>query len=509
MTGSPMTTAALETLGSYLRGNQLLSSISSCLHWDQNTTMPAAGAHWRGEQLALLAQQLHARQTSPHYAQMLADAAASLPQLADGCGALWARNILLLRQDFERQRRLDPQLVDALAAAQARGYSLWQEARRTSSFSLFAPALTELVQLRLEQARQLDEARAPWETLAQPFEPDICHQRLAELFAPLRQRLPQLLDQLCSATQPATDGWRLSRTAQGSLCRQWLNHLGFDGSRCAVSRSPHPFSTALGPRDYRITSRFLDDQPLSAFLATAHEWGHSLYDQGLPGEQSPWYGWPTADATSMAVHESQALFWENRVVRDRSFCHAWAPRFAQAADAAPWGDGDGLWRAMNPLTPGLIRTEANEFTYCLHVLLRYELEVALLEGGLPVEALPERWNQLMKQYLGITPANDAEGCLQDVHWSEGLFGYFPSYALGHLVSAQLSETMEGAIGPIAQHVAAGEEVQLLAWLRKHVHPLGRTVNEEGLVMKVSKRPLTTQPFLDYLETKLSRLLASA
>ena len=504
-----MTTAALEALHHYLHENQLLSSISNCLHWDQNTAMPAAGANWRGAQLALLAQQLHDRQTSPRYEDLLADAAASLSQLPEDSRPSWERNLMLLRQSFERERRLDPQLINALATARSRGFSLWQEARRTSTFSLFAPALSELIRLRLEQVRQLDEPRSPWETLAQPFEPDISRQRLAELFTPLQQRLPQLLETLRSRVQPEVPCWSLSVATQAVLCQQWLDHVGFDSTQCVVARSPHPFSTNLGPRDYRITSRFHVDQPLSGFLATAHEWGHCLYDQGLPGEESLRYGWPLGDATSMGVHESQALFWENRIIRSRSFCQAWAPRFARTAGAAPWGDADGLWHGMNPLRPGLIRTEADEVTYCLHILLRYELEIALLEEGLPVEELPGRWNRLMDHHLGITPTNDAEGCLQDVHWSEGLFGYFPSYALGHLISAQLSETMEQAIGPIEQQIAAGQERELLDWLRQHVHPLGRSVNAEGLVMKVSKCPLATQPFLDYLDVKLNRLLANS
>ncbi|KKZ12372.1 MAG: peptidase M32 [Candidatus Synechococcus spongiarum SP3] len=502
-----MSTAAFDQLRQHQRETHVLASISSCLYWDQNTAMPPTGAAWRGEQLAWVARQLHNRQTSTRHGELLAAAEASLCQLPPDDQAAWRRNLALMRQQRQRQRRLDPALVNALAEAQARGYSLWQDARRNQDFPTFAPALEALIRLRLEQVRQLAEPRSPWETLAQPFEPDISHQRLEQLFVPLRQRLPELVERVRSMSRPAAPPWTMGHAVQRSLCKQLLESWGFDKRRCVLASSPHPFSTDLGPEDFRITSRTLAHQPLSAFLATAHEWGHSLYDQGLPGQESSWFGLPLAAPTSMGVHESQSLFWENRVARGRAFSQVWAPRFAEAVGAAPWGSSDGLWVAMNPLDPGLIRVEAGELSYCLHVLLRYDLETDLLERHMPVADLPERWCAHMGRYLDVTPAHVGEGCLQDVHWSEGLFGYFPSYALGHLISAQLAEAMEAGIGPIEGHVAAGEESRLLDWLRRHVHPLGRRVNAEQLVQQVTGRPLCATPFLRYLESKLDQLLA--
>ena len=504
-----LSTAAFDQLHQHQRETHVLASISNCLYWDQNTAMPPNGAAWRGEQLAWVARQIHSRQTSSCYGELLAAAEADLGQLPPDEQAPWQRNLALLRQQYERQCRLDPALVNALAEAQAHGYSLWQDAKRNRDFSTFAPALETLIHLRLEQVCQLAEPRSPWETLAQPFEPDISHQRLGALFAPLRQRLPVLLERVRRMPRAAAPRWTINQAVQRSLCQQLLESWGFDEQRCVLASSPHPFSTHLGPRDFRITSRTMAQQPMSAFLATAHEWGHSLYDQGLPGQESPWFGWPLAAPTSMAVHESQSLFWENRVARGRAFSHVWSPRFAQAVAAAPWGDADGLWVAMNPLEPGLIRVEAGELSYCLHVLLRYELETDLLEHHMPVAELPKRWCDRMARYLDTTPAHVGEGCLQDVHWSEGLFGYFPSYALGHLISAQLAEAMEAGIGPIEAHVAAGRENQLLDWLRRHVHPLGRRVNAEQLVEQVTGCPLSADPFLRYLESKLDQLLAVA
>ena len=465
-------------LGAHLRETQLLGSIQSTLYWDQNTRMPSGGAPWRGEQLTLLATQLHARQSSAAYADLLAVAREHWNS-GERCPEQ-GRNLDLLEQDLCRQ-----------------------QARAASDFSLFAPALQTLIDLRQEQANQLDELRSCWETLAQPFEPDLRLERLEALFAPLRQRLPQLVAQASTRPRPRSADWDLEESSQQHLCDGLLQAWGRNSAITCMARSPHPFSITLGPADYRITTRVVPGQPLSCFLATAHEWGHSLYEQGLPDQSHQWFAWPLGQATSMAVHESQSLFWENRVARSRPFAEQWWTRFAQAG--APFTCAQDMWQAMNPISPGLNRVEADELSYGLHILIRTDLEIALLEKGLAVKDLPGEWNTRYGELLGVRPMNDAEGCLQDVHWSEGLFGYFPSYLLGHLISAQLSEAMTEAIGAPEDHVHRGDVMPLLDWLREHVHPLGRSVNAEQLVEKVSGRPLSTEAFLGYLESKLDRL----
>jgi carboxypeptidase Taq len=507
----PSAGSAFDQLQQHLHHTRLLGSISSALYYDQNTVMPAAGATWRGEQLALLAGQLHARQSSAEYADLVAAAEAELnadaPQQR-------RRNLQLLRLELERQRCLDPALVRALAKAQSRGNAVWQDARARNDFAAFAPALQELISLRRQQASQLAAAepvaRSPWEILAQPFEPDVSKARLEQLFAPLKAQLPALLEQVAatSTAQPAAIG--LPEAGQEQLGAELLDSWGYDPQRCQRARSAHPFSCTVGPQDFRITTRVVPGQPLSAFLATAHEWGHSLYEQGLPRSDDHYFPWPLGEATSMGVHESQSLFWECRVARSRAFAERWQPRFCAGLGSDPWGGAFGFWRALNPLKPGLIRVEADELSYCLHIVLRYELELALLEQELPVEELPQQWNQRLQTLLGIQPATDAEGCLQDIHWAEGLFGYFPSYALGHLISAQVAEAMEadlGGAGAIEAAIAAGEEQRLRGWLAERVWPLGRSVNSEELVQQVSGAPLNAQPFLRYLSAKLEALQA--
>jgi carboxypeptidase Taq len=510
---------ALSQLRDHLHETRLLGSISSALYYDQNTVMPARGAEWRGEQLGLLATQIHRRQSDAHYVELLEAAEAEVAGGQHGpAPAPLRRNLSLLRLELERQRRLDPGLVAALAQAQSRGNAVWQEARSRSEFALFAPALSALIALRRQQADQLAAAeplpRSRWEILAQPFEPGISKARLEALFTPLRQQLPPLLARVAEANRHNPSSIQgepadLPEALQEQLCAELLQSWGYDPERCQRSRSAHPFSCTLGPADFRITTRVVPGQPLSAFLATAHEWGHSLYEQGLPRSDDHYFPWPLGEATSMAVHESQSLFWECRIGRSEAFAGRWHGRFCQGLGADPWGGRQGFWRALNPLRPGLIRVEADELSYGLHIVLRYELELALLEEDMPVEELPAAWNRRMQELLGLTPRRDAEGCLQDIHWAEGLFGYFPSYALGHLISAQLAEQLEqdlGGCGSLEDCVAAGEEGRLRRWLGETVWPLGRSVDGEELVQRVSGHPLSSEPFLRYLRAKLERLL---
>ncbi|MFU8886489.1 MAG: carboxypeptidase M32 [Cyanobacteriota bacterium] len=419
----PSAGSAFDQLQQHLHHTRLLGSISSALYYDQNTVMPAAGATWRGEQLALLASQLHGRQSSRAYAELVEAAEAELnadaPQQR-------RRNLQLLRLELERQRCLDPALVSALAKAQSRGNAVWQDARARNDFAAFAPALQELISLRRQQASQLAAAepvaRSPWEILAQPFEPDVSKARLDDLFTPLKTELPALLEQVAATTTAQPAAIDLPEARQEELGAELLDSWGYDPQRCQRARSAHPFSCTVGPQDFRITTRVVPGQPLSAFLATAHEWGHSLYEQGLPRSDDHYFPWPLGEATSMGVHESQSLFWECRVARSRAFAERWEPRFysglAGGAASDPWGGAFGFWRALNPLKPGLIRVEADELSYCLHIVLRYELELALLEQEMPVEELPQQWNQRLQTLLGIQPATDAEGCLQDIHWAE-------------------------------------------------------------------------------------------
>ncbi|WP_269622517.1 carboxypeptidase M32 [Prochlorococcus marinus] len=513
-----MANSTWQRLGEYLRETQLLGSIHSTLYWDQNTTMPSSGASWRGEQLSFLAKKIHARQSSDDFENLINEAKEEIKcelQLDEINSVEMKKNIELLELELTRQKKLDPDLVVQIAIAQTNGYSLWQEAKSKKDFSIFAPALKILINLRQEQASQLNESRSCWESLAQPFEPDLTIDRLNELFNPLRKRLPEIVNSAKSFSSKKNIKWDLDEISQKKLCEMLLKEWGRDKSITSVGRSPHPFSITLGPKDFRLTTRVVAGQPFSCFLATAHEWGHSLYEQGLPSQSHQWFAWPLGQATSMALHESQSLFWENRVARSRAFSKRFWPYFVKAG--VPFNDYLDVWKALNPLSPGLNRVEADEFSYGIHILIRTDLEIALLQEGLDVRDLPHEWKMSYKNLLGVTPTNDSEGCLQDVHWSEGAFGYFPSYLLGHLISAQLSEAMSDALRRDATHeenplelcIQKGQESMLLDWLRNEVHHYGRKVNAEQLVKKVTGRALSSNPFLNYLENKLKILTTTS
>ena len=267
-----------------------------------------------------------------------------------------------------------------------------------------------------------------------------------------------------------------------------------------MAKSPHPFSITLGPEDFRITTRIVEGEPFSSFLATAHEWGHSIYEQGLPSQSHQWFAWPLGQATSMGVHESQSLFWENRIVKSKSFSKRFFKHFV--SEGCSLNSHLELWKSINHLRAGLNRVEADELSYGLHILIRTELEIGLIEGDLEAKDIPSEWNKRYEELLGIRPSNDAEGCLQDVHWSEGAFGYFPSYLLGHLISAQISSQMEREIGLIDNLVLNGEYEKIILWLKNNIHKFGRSVNSMDLVKNVTGKDLTSDYFINHLSTKI-------
>ena len=490
-------------LGAYLKETQILGSIQSTLYWDQNTGMPKKGASWRSEQLTYIAKILHERNSSKLFGDLIKAAQDELLVCEETLKSKEimnskARNIDLLIKEFNRQKNLDPKLVELLAKAKSKGYESWQEAKRKSDFKIFLPFFNELIKLRIEEAKQISDNHTPWETLAQPFEPDLTLDWLNEVFQPLKEIIPSLLSNINALKKY---NWDLSPKSQQNLCSKLLDEFGRDKDLVVVAKSPHPFSITLGPEDYRITTRIVKGVPFSSFLATAHEWGHSIYEQGLPSQSHQWFAWPLGQATSMGVHESQSLFWENRIVKSKSFSKRFFKHFV--SEGCSLNNHLELWKSINHLKAGLNRVEADELSYGMHILIRTELEIDLIEGGLEAQDIPSEWNKRYKELLGISPSNDAEGCLQDVHWSEGAFGYFPSYLLGHLISAQISSQMEKEIGLIDNLIENGEYEKIILWLKNNIHNYGRSVNSMELVRNVTSKELTSDYFINHLRSKIN------
>ena len=490
-------------LGAYLKNTQILGSIQNSLYWDQNTGMPKKGASWRSEQLTYIAKILHKRNSSEEFSNLIEAANHELLNEKNSPEKRQEiigkkKNIELLFKEFNREKNLDPKLVESLAKAKAKGYESWQEAKRNSDFDIFLPYFEELINLRIEESKQISQHYSPWETLAQPYEPEITIKWLNNIFQPLRDTIPLLIQEIKTCKK---FNWDLCPESQQNLCTKLLDEFGRDRGQVVLAKSPHPFSITLGPNDYRITTRFVKGEPFSSFLATAHEWGHSIYEQGLPSQSHQWFAWPLGQATSMGVHESQSLFWENRVVKSKSFSKRFFKNFVN--EGCTLKNYLELWKSINHLEAGLNRVEADELTYGLHILIRTELEINLIEGNLDARDVPKEWNKKYEELLGIKPSNDSEGCLQDVHWSEGAFGYFPSYLLGHLISAQISSQMERDIGLIDNLIADGEYEKIILWLKNNVHKYGRSVNSMELVRNVTSEELTSDYFIQHLRFKIN------
>ncbi len=490
-------------LGVYLRETQILGSIHNTLYWDQNTGMPRKGASWRSEQLTYIAKNLHRRNSSEEFFNLIKSAEVELldsennsdkKQILEGK----KRNIELLIKEYNREKNLDPLLVELLAKAKSKGYESWQEAKRKSNFDIFLPFFEDLIKLRIEEAKQISDKYSPWETLAQPYEPDMTLKWLKKIFKPIKEIIPSLIPKIKKSKKYE---WDLSPESQQNLCSKLLDEFGRDKDLVVIAKSPHPFSITLGPEDYRITTRIVDGQPFSSFLATAHEWGHSIYEQGLPSQSHQWFAWPLGQATSMGVHESQSLFWENRIVKSKSFSKRFFKEFI--SEGCSFENHFDLWKSINHLKVGLNRVEADEVTYGLHILIRTELEIDLIEGDLSPKDIPNEWNKRYKELLGIEPSNDSEGCLQDVHWSEGAFGYFPSYLLGHIISAQISCQLERDIGLIDNLIEDGEYEKIIFWLKDNIHKYGRAVNSMELVKNITNEELTSHYFISHLRSKIN------
>jgi len=491
---------AWNKLGAYLKETQILGSIQSTLYWDQNTTMPKEGSNWRAEQLTYIAKKLHKRNSSQEFGDLINSAEVELSTLKDDKKEIKVQNINLLNKEYTRQKKIDPLLVEKLARAKSKGYQNWQQAKLDNDYEIFQPFLKELINLRKEEANQLAEDLSPWETLAQPYEPDLTKSFLNKTFTALKETIPPLLK---NVKKRKKEVWDIDPNAQKVLCSMLLDEFGRKKELLSVAESPHPFSITLGPRDFRITTRIVKGEPFSSFLATAHEWGHSIYEQGLPSQTHQWFAWPLGQATSMAVHESQSLFWENRITKSKSFAKSFFKRFSN--QGCPHKSYKELWKEMNIFKAGLNRVEADELSYGLHILIRTELEIEMIEGNLDTRDLSYEWNNRYKNLLGVKPLKDSEGCLQDVHWSEGAFGYFPSYLLGHLISAQISTKLENDIGSIEDLIENRSYEKIIFWLNNNVHKYGRTLNSMELVLKVTNLELSSEAFIKYMKNKIRDL----
>ena len=499
-----MPRTAFELLCDHARETALLESIESLLHWDERTMMPPAAGAYRAEQITCLSGLVHRRQTDPRVGEWL-DELAESPLAADPQSDTGA-TIRQLRRRYEKKTKLPQSLVEELTRAAVHGQQVWVEARKQNDFALFRPALERTIELKRQQAEAIGYDGCPYDALLDDFEPDAKTAEIETVLGRLRERLVPLIGRIVdSGVTPRREVLRrrFGVDAQRRFGTDAAARIGFDFQAGRIDVTEHPFCCGPGPSDCRITTRYDERFFPSAFFGILHEAGHGIYDQQLRKDQ---FGLPPGSPVSHGIHESQSRLWENQVGRSRAF---WQCFFGPAQEAFPKAladtSPDDFYAAINDVRPSLIRVEADEATYNLHIVIRFELEQALLSGQLPVDEAPAAWNAKYRRYLGVEPKTDTLGVMQDVHWSAGLFGYFPSYSLGNLYAAQLFQAAETELGELNGPIAAGRFAPLREWLGRNVHQQGQCLSAGQLVERASGKPPSSDALLNYLGNKLGPL----
>jgi len=483
------------------------SSILSLLHWDQETYMPPGGITARGEQIALLSGHIHELKTSKKYRHLLEKA------IYISSGKLKKRGMSRLEQiairewhrEFERDSKLPISFIKRFSQTTSEASQIWQTAKKTNNFKLFAPFLEKILKLNCEKAEILGYEDHPYDTLIENYEPSMTSSKIKEIFGKLRKELIQLLDKI-RACRPIDDSFlrgSFDPKKQFELGSNLLLQLPLEADYSRLDLSAHPFSLALHPHDSRITSRILNDGFMSNLFSVLHEAGHSMYEMDLPTEH---WGTPLAEAISLGIHESQSRWWETLIGHSLPFWKCYYPLVQQTFPSHLKKISlNQFYRAINKVTPSFIRVEADEVTYCLHIILRFEIEMALISGQLQVSDLPYAWNEKMKELFGIVPPTDSEGCLQDVHWAFGDFGYFPTYALGNLFAAQFFSAFTKQHPDWEQRISSGDLSFIRDFLKKNIHSLGKQYSSESLIQRVTGKPLSETAYCRYLKDKYSEI----
>jgi len=497
-------TEKLEALKNHLATVIDLQHAAAVLSWDQEVNMPDNGVGPRSNQLATLASMAHEIFTSDITAGLLEAAEAEVAGMDyDSDEAGLAR---VTRRTFNQQTKLPADLVLRESKATSQAFVAWRKARETNDYPVFEPHLAELVDIQVEKAECLGYKEHPYDALLDQFETGITTAQVQTLFDDLKAGLVPLVHEI--AEKPETDSSFLEdntfdRQKQWDFTLLLLRDIGYDFTRGRQDHAPHPFTIEFGNSDVRVTTRIHDDNPRSAIFGSVHEGGHALYELGSPDK---FERTPLAGGATLGVHESQSRLWENQVARSVLFWRYYFPIlrafFPEQLGAVSMSQ---FHRAINKVKPSLIRVEADEVTYNLHIFVRFELEQAMVTGGLKVADIPDAWNAKYEEYLGVTPPNDALGCLQDIHWSHGTIGYFPTYSLGNLMSAQIYAQAKQDLPGLEDGFSRGQFAPLLSWLRERVHSHGRKFTASELMKREFNVELDAQPLLKYLREKYTEL----
>ena len=480
-----------------------LETTLAVLDWDQQVSMPREGGPGRASQLALLSGMAHKSFVSDRMGELLESLQSSEsnldPDSDDAC------LICQFNKRYHKQKLVPSEFVSELAGVTARAHNEWEEAREKSDFSLFRPTLEKIFDMKREYANFFAPYNHIYDSLLDDFEPGLKTSEVIEVFSVLREKQVDLIHRISQRSQPDDSFLRqpFDDELQYELGVKAVTACGFDWDRGRQDRAAHPFTTTFNLNDVRITTRIYPDYLMAGLSSTMHEGGHAMYEQGVSQSLNRS---PLGTGCSLAIHESQSRFWENMIGRSRAY---WEYFYSLTQQTFPGQLGniklEDFYRGVNKVQPSLIRVDADEATYNLHIMLRMELEIAILEKRLEVKDLPEIWNAKMHEYLGVVPDSDANGVLQDVHWSAGIIGYFPTYALGNLISAQVKECMEQELGDISQYVRRGEFTPMREWLTEKIYRHGAKFDPGDLIRRVTGSGIDSAPYLRYLETKYGEI----
>ncbi len=486
---------AYEKLMVRVKDAARLESVGALLDWDQETYMPTAGVTARADQIALISGLQHDT--------LVCDETRALIEKADAPSDdhVAVTNLREVRRAFDRASKLPTELVKEIAHTTTLAKQAWAKAREQDDFGAFEPLLTKVVTLKRRVVDLIGYETDPYDALMDEFEPGAKAAEVEAVFKDLVAATVRLLDRIRDAPHRPDPGilrGHFPRDKQETLSRKMAECIGFDSNRGRADVTVHPFCTTIGGSDdVRITTRYDEGFLSPALFGTMHEVGHALYEQGLDAAHR---FTPMGEATSLGIHESQSRLWENLVGRSLPF---WECHYETLQGFFPEELGDvtleAFHGALNAVTPSLIRVEADEVTYNLHIVLRFEIERALIDGSLAASDIPRVWNEKFTECFSITPPTDREGCLQDIHWSIGALGYFPTYALGNLYAAQFFEQARRDVPDLDAKIRANDHAPLLAWLRKHIHCHGRRFRASDLVQRVTGKPLSIEPYMSHVE----------
>lgn len=494
-----------ERLHALSKHTHVLSSISRLLDWDHETYMPKDAAPFRAEQLKVLSGLIHKEKVSKKFVKALSKLIdIQTGQLVLELDESQKAAVREWKRDYQIEKALPQKFVEKFTYLTANAVMAWKEARHEKNFKKFLPSLKKIVEAVRKKADLIGFKEHPYDALLDLYEPGMTTRHVDQIFDGLKKSNSELLKRIVAQNQ-VDDSFLFGNfpvEKQLELSQLFLKDMGFDPDKGRLDQSTHPFSSSAHPTDSRVTTRIKPDHLLSCLSAVLHEGGHSLYEMGLPKEH---FGSPLCEAVSLGIHESQSRLWETRIGLSKPFWKHYYPIVKQFFTDQFATDFEQFYRAINKVEPSFIRVEADEVTYPLHVVLRFEIEKQIIENTLPVKELPEVWNHLMKTLLGIRPKNDSEGCLQDVHWSMGAFGYFPTYALGNLYAAEFFEAFEGDYPDWEERVSKGELLFVKEWLREKIFRHGRRWRSLELVQQVCGHSFSEKPYHRYLLKKYGEI----